>query len=271
MIRRNSAIRCDWSEKPHSNASSPHGIVPASSRARSKRRSRATAFGGRPISSRKRATIRLRLQPSSAASVPIGTRPCVARSRRHAHATSREGCASASRGASAPSSRAKRASHPGVFARRSTRNGSRICSAGTAAGQLVERPADESPRGEGVEVDLHAERAAGVLGRHLPIVQPGDERGVPRAVDQPVLLERQDDHDVRAGALTLAHRLERLHLEAVVRRHAPCERRRRITPDQHGAPKTTRGRTLLRRASRRARRTRPRPRRARSTRRVGDP
>lgn len=44
-----------------------------------------------------------------------------------------------------------------------------------SADELVERHTDECPRCEGIEVDLHAERAAGMLGRHLPFVQAGDE------------------------------------------------------------------------------------------------
>ena len=74
-------------------------------------------------------------------------------------------------------------------------------------GELVERRPDESARSEGIEVHLHPERAARMLGRHLPFVQPADERGVPLAVDQPVLLERQDHHDVRARTFALTHRL----------------------------------------------------------------
>ena len=106
-----------------------------------------------------------------------------------------------------------------------------------AVRELVERRADQSPRGKRVEVDLHAERAAGVLGGHLAFVQSSDERRVPLAVDQPVLLEREDHDDVHAGALALAHRLGRLQLEAVVARHPPRERRCRIAPNLHG-PKT---------------------------------
>jgi hypothetical protein len=100
--------------------------------------------------------------------------------------------------------------------------------------ELVERGAEERARREGVEVDLHPERAAGVLGRHLPVVQSADERGATLAVDQPVLLEREDDDDIGAWTLALANGLRRLHLEAVVARHAPCERRFRSTPNLHG-------------------------------------
>ena len=76
-----------------------------------------------------------------------------------------------------------------------------------------------------------------MLGRHLLFVQAGDERGVPLAVDQPVLLEGEDDDDICARSLALAHRLRGLLPEAVVARHSPRERRCRSTPDHHGGPK----------------------------------
>jgi hypothetical protein len=88
--------------------------------------------------------------------------------------------------------------------------------------ELEQRRAHERPRSEGIEVDLHPQRAAGVLGRHLTVVEASDERRAPLAVDQPVLLEREDDDDVGAGPLALPRRLRCLHLEAVVARHAPC-------------------------------------------------
>lgn len=100
VTARKSLIRCDWSKYPHSTAIRAQSGRPgrcASVRARSKRSSRATAFGGNPTCSRNRATIRLRLQPSSSASEPIGTRPLVSTRCRHAQSTPGDGARAAAR------------------------------------------------------------------------------------------------------------------------------------------------------------------------------
>ena len=67
-----------------------------------------------------------------------------------------------------------------------------------AVRELVQRPADEGAGGERIQVELHPEGAAGMLGRDLLLVQTRDERGVALPVDQPVLLEGEDEDDARA-------------------------------------------------------------------------
>ena len=84
------------------------------------------------------------------------------------------------------------------------------------ARQLPRRHAEQRPRGERLEVDLHAGGAALVADRHRPRVDAAGERAEALALDRPALVEVDDHDDLRVGDLARHDRAVRARREVRV-------------------------------------------------------